>query len=339
MAIKIKNYYLIYLVIIIMIAGILIVRLPSISPKSTSIETPKTSSTTIVDKVYTFLAPGDTLSFEDMALKEDYMYYIFLEVVTPHSCELNVTLWDPQNKQYDIFSSNLTYFTEGYERVEIPFGTALGGNYTFLFSMELQFNLNLYLRMEEGDQCLRDMIPSTEWNKMIFYRVTQFDDGEYIEHNIQLESDVSYKFYFGRVSPIASEDNKVLISNNLTDPNEIEFHIYTNFTLVPIHEIQEYNFGTSEEGVYSVQLEIKADVQYINLAYAIIEDYVISENDDNNQTGTPSNSTSYDHGAFSVPVEMTILLTISIGSIVALLGVIIYYRNHRRSSAINLSQY
>lgn len=338
MAIKTKKYYLISL-LIIMIAGMIIFRLPSITPKSNSEENLQTSAITIVDKVYTFLAPLDTLSFESMALKEDFMYYIYLEVVTPHSCELNVTLWDPQNKQYDIFSSNLTYFTEGYERVEIPFGTASGGNYTFLFSMELQFNLNLYIRIEEGDLCLRDMIPTSNWNKMIFYRVTKFSDGDYIEHNIQLKSDVSYKFYFGRVSPIASEENNVFIFNNITNPNGIEFNIYINSSLAPIHEIQNYNFGTSEEGVYSLQLQINADVQYVNLAYTIIEDYIISEIDDNNQTGTPSNTTGYERGIFSVPIEVTTFLTIFIISIITLLGVFIYHRNQKRSSAINLSQF
>jgi len=321
---------------IILLVGVMVFRLSGITPTSIAREHPYTSATTIVDKVYTFQAPEDELYFESMLLKEDYMYYIFIEIVTPHSCGLNITLWDPQNRRYDIFSSNLTFETQGYERAEIPFGTALGGNYSFLFSMVLQFNLNLYIRIEEGDLCLRDKIPVGDWNKMIFYRVTKFDNGTYIEHNIQFKTDTSYKFYFGRVSPIASEENNVYISNNITDPNNIVFKIYFNSTLVPINEIQDYSFGTSVEGLYIIQLQIRSDVEYINLAYGIVEDYVISELDDNNQTGTPSNSTGYERGIFSIPFEVITVLSVIIISIIVILGVFIYYRNQKRSSAINL---
>ena len=336
MAIKSKKYYY-SSIIIFLLAGLMAFRLPLITPKSIPREKPQSSAITIVDKVYTFLAPEDTLTFENMILKENVMYYLFIQLVTPHNCKLNISLWDPQNRRYDIYSSNLTYESEGYERSEIPFGTALGGNYTFLFSMELQSNLNLYIRIEEGDQCLRDMIPTTDWNKMIFYRVTEFDDEAYIEHNILLKSDISYKFYFGRVSPIASEENNVNISNNIIDPNAVEFIIYKNSTLVPINELQDFSFGTSVEGIYNIQLQIKANVHYINLAYVIIEDYVISDLNDNNQTGTPGNNTGYERGTFSIPIEVTTLLSVIIISIVAILGVLIYHRNQKRSSAINLS--
>jgi len=338
MAIKFKFYYSISM-LIILLAGLMVFRLPLITPISIPREEPQSSAITIVDKVYTFLAPGDTLSFDCMALKEDVMYYIFVEIVTPHTGELNITLWDPQNKRYDLFSSNLSYISKGYQSAEIPFGTAIGGNYTFLFSMELQCNLNLYIRIEEGDQCLRDMIPPADWNKMIFYRVINFNDGAYIEHNIQLKSDFSYKFYFGRVSPIASKEKNVYISNNITDPNAILFNIYLNSTLVPINEVQDYSFGTSVEGIYCVQLQIRVDVQYINLAYAIVEDYLISELDDNNQTGTPSNNTSYEHGIYSVPLEEITFLSVIIISIIIILGVFIYHRNQKRSSVLNVSQY
>jgi hypothetical protein len=339
MAIKPKKYGILSLLIIIL-ALLMFVRLPMTDSRIQKREEPKTSAITTVDKVYTFLAPEDVLFFEDMALKEDFMYYIYVEVVTPHNCELNITLWDPQGRRYDLFSSNLLYAIQGSESADIPFGTAVEGNYTFSFSMELDFNLNLYIRIEEGDVCLRDKIPTGDWSKLMFYRVTKFDDGAYIEHNIQLKTDTSYRFYFGRVSPIAAFENSIVhICNNITDPYDGEFNIYTNHTLAPIEEIQDYRFGTSIEGVYVIELQVWSEVEYVNLAYAIIEDYVISDLNDNNQTGTPDNSTSYEHGLYSIPMEILTIFCIIIISIVSILGVFIYHRHQKRSTAINLSQY
>jgi hypothetical protein len=338
MDIKLKKYVFIGF-FILTLTSMITFRLPTIANKH-EYERPCSSAITIVDKVYTFLAPEDTLSFTDMALKKDYMYYMYVEIVTPHICELNITILDPQNRRYDIFSSNLAFTPEGYERAEIPFGTALSGNYTFQFHVLLNFNLNIYIRIEEGDYCLRDKIPTGDWSKMIFYRVTQFNNGMYIEHNIQFNSDTSYKFYFGRVSPIATtESNKVYIYSNITDPNSIKFEIYSNYTLASVSEIQGFSFGTSAGGIYTLQLQISNDVEYINLGYAIIEDYMISEEDDNNQTGTPSNSTQYESGIFSVPPELLTILTIIAISIVSLIAVFVYQRNQKRSAAINFSQY
>lgn len=339
MGIKTKRYCILSLLVIILVF-LMVVPLPIKDLRIQTREEPHTNAITIVDKVYTFLAPDDVLFFKDMALKEDYTYYIYVEVVTPHSCELNITLWDPQSRHYDMFSSNLLYAIQGYESAEIPFGTALEGNYTFLFSMELNVNLNLYIRIEEGDLCLRDKIPPGDWSKMMFYRVTKFDDGTYIEHNVQLKSDTSYRFYFGRVSPIAAfENNKVHICNNITDPQDVEFNIYTNHTLAPIDEIQDYRFGTSIGGVYVIELQVQSEVEYVNLAYAIIEDYAISDLNDNNQTGTPDNSTSYEHGLYSIPMEILTIFCIIIISIISILGVFIYHRHQKRSAALNLSQY
>jgi len=339
MVIKIKNSLSIGLFIMIL-AFLMLSHVPLTSDKRFEDENPYASATTIVDKVYTFLAPEDSLSFIDMMLKEDHMYYIFVQIVTPHDCELNITIWDSNERSYHIFSSTLEFNQEGFDRAEIPFGTASSGNYTLKFYVLLNFNLNLYLRIEEGDLCLRDKISTGEWNNMIFYRVTQFHNNMFLEHNIQLHSDTSYKFYFGRVSPIATIlSNGIYLYNNITDPNNIEFEIYSNNTLVSISEIQGYSFGTSLEGLYSIQLQIKSEVEYLNLAYAVIEDYIISEMDDNNQTGTPNNSTGYERGAFSVPPEIITILGISLISILSILGVFIYHRIQKQSAAVKLSRY
>ena len=78
MAIKSKLYSYIS-IIIILLAGMMVFLLPSITPKSIPGEKPQSSAVTIIDKVYTFLAPEDTLNFENMILKEQYNTFIEIE--------------------------------------------------------------------------------------------------------------------------------------------------------------------------------------------------------------------------------------------------------------------
>ena len=42
----------------------------------------------LVDKVFTFLAPEDSQQFEDLYLYKGINYYVLVEIVTPHNCEI-----------------------------------------------------------------------------------------------------------------------------------------------------------------------------------------------------------------------------------------------------------
>jgi hypothetical protein len=309
--------------------------------KDFNIEYPETNATNIVDKVYTFLAPEDTLEFQDMALKKDCTYYIFVQVVTYHACELNISVWDPYGGLFKIFSRPLMLNeTIGSKQAEIPFGTAIAGNYTIRFDVLLEMNMNIYIRIQEGQTIFQDKIPADEWNSRIFYRVTRFYDGMYIEHNIQLESDVSYKIYIGRVSPIANENFSIIRAyHSLIDKNNIEFIIYSNDLVAGILDLNYYTFGTAIAGIYRFNLQIHCQVQFINLAYTVIELYDISEGADNNHTGTYNNNTNYVSGMFSVsPLTLTVLAT-AIISIVIILTVFTYHRKNRQSKALNITDF
>ena len=88
----------------------------------------------LVDKVFTFLAPSDTLRFDDFYLLKSINYYILLEIVTPHDCEINVTIIDPVLDIYEVFQTEVN-ISQDDDWFEIPFGTAIEGNYSFIMSV------------------------------------------------------------------------------------------------------------------------------------------------------------------------------------------------------------
>ena len=82
--------------------------------------------------MFTFLAPSDVQQFDDLYLYAGINYYVLVEIVTPHNCEINVTVIDPDSDIYQIFKTEVNV-SQGDQWFEIPFGTALSGNYTFIF--------------------------------------------------------------------------------------------------------------------------------------------------------------------------------------------------------------
>ena len=159
--------------------------------------TPKTSSEEyLVDKVFTFLAPNDTLRFDDFYLLEKVNYYVLLEIVTPHNCEINLTIIDPVLDVYKVFETEVN-ISQDDDWFEIPFGTAIEGNYSFIITVECAFNLNLHVKIsfDPEDKCLYDIIAPKFLERLKLYQVNKFVDGTVVEHNTAFKTDVSYKFY------------------------------------------------------------------------------------------------------------------------------------------------
>lgn len=293
---------------------------------------PKSSGATLPNKVYLFQAPHDTLLLENITLEQYYTYYIYVEIVTPYNCSIKITLWDPDGKEFPIFESTLFVYPEGFNYFETPFGTALGGDYDIEFNSTAPENVNIYIRIEKGPQSLYDKIPMEEVQAIRLYQVIRFSNDS-ISHNISFTTDYMYKFYVGRLSPISSmEDNEVKINLSIEDPGGIIYNIYINATLIEIDEVDRFKFGTAIGGLYSFTITIRSDVPNVNVGYSIIGLNQIGSGTEVNQT-EPSNSTTVLNRYFSMPTEWTLGILGFAGTLVAIIGVVLY--KQKRKSVIS----
>ncbi|MFX1279877.1 MAG: hypothetical protein ACFFA3_10705 [Promethearchaeota archaeon] len=288
----------------------------------------KSSDSEFPDKVYAFLAPSDSLTFEDLYFEKPYTYLIWVEIVTSHNCNLVITVTDPDGKYFDIFEADLTTTHVDTDYHEIPFGCAVTGNHTIEFTTISTYNLNLYIRVEKWIKCLHDKLTATDLQNMIYYDVTRFQDGMIISPPVELKTDYMYWFCFGRVSPIAATiSDFVSVNFTLYDPVVIDYIIYTNQTMAPITGLNRIFFGTAIDGLYTMDIGVKSDVNYTNIAYAIIERYRISGIQDPNQTD-PTNSTT-PRNIFKMPVEWTVGLLSFFGVIITAVIVIVVKSKNR----------
>ena len=308
----------------------------------------KSSDLVLTDKVYTFLAPSDRLTFNNY-FEENYMYYIYIELVTPHNCSpMRITILDPDDKQFNIFESEMFYTPQYGRYFEIPFGTVKSGLYNISFYSVSSLNFNMHVLIEQGPKCLYDKIGQQEPEDLIFYKVKTFDDGKFNIHDIDLKTDEMYKFYIGRVSAITIIDNnEVRVDYSIEDEDGIEFYIYTNELLASIDGLNSFSFGTASSGTYTIKLTVyivDPDVEYVNIAYAIVDDYTIGDAIDiNNTESDVKKSKSEDQDMFEelvdnsliLPIEWTIGTLLFVGGLAGVIVVMLV--QHRKNNVVSLS--
>jgi hypothetical protein len=204
-------------------------------------------------------------------------------------------------------------------------------------------NFNLYIQVEQGPLCLFDKIDSQEHDNVILHEVTSFGNNDYKEHDLDLKTDISYKLYIGRVSAISiTESNEVKLDYNIEDPNGFDFIIYSDNYLADVNNINTTNFGTSTAGEYEIKLRIYCSVAYVNVAYAMVENYQISDvikvNETESKSSEESNKIDFleelKNEAISLPIEWTIATVIFVGSLSG--AMLIMLTNQRKKNLARL---
>ena len=292
----------------------------------------------LVDKVYNLTVDRPFVYFhENLYFEDSYNYYITMCIVTPHSCNMNITLWDPEGDEFRL-SYEESMIQDDFR--EIPYGVAINGNYSILFSADLTENLNILINIERGGLCLYDKIQSEELPYIFFIDVLKFYNGTHVSHIVTLKTDMYYRFYFGRVSPISKElSSYTALTHTINDETQgILFGIYANESVASPKEVTSYRFGTAVEGEYRLNLTIYCDVKAVNIAYAIVEKQGIADGTDPNDDDPPLPPDDPHNGTTGleafIPTEWTIGMIVFVGSAVGVPIIMVIYRRKKNPIGI-----
>ena len=295
----------------------------------------------LVDKVYNFTTDDPIVNFSNnIPFIKPYIYDISFGIFTPHTCHVNISLWDPDGDRYYIYDSRDGDELEQFQYITIPFGVAITGNYTMTFQAHLTKNLNIHITIIRSHyKCLQDAISPDEFEGKDYYQVKKFYDGMTEIFNVTLKTDTLYRFYFARYSPIAFEPNSTTaIDFYITSPVDIEYEIYVNEELPGVCKIELFDFGTAVGGVYIIDMTIHCLVGCVNIAYAVVEIEKIADETDPNDPRPPpddDDTNSTQPGIrYYVPKEWTIGFIAFVGSLVGIPTAIVVYR--KRKNAANI---
>jgi hypothetical protein len=308
--------------------------IPSIENDKENIHTSSVGDI-LVDKVYNFTIGNSTLIFEkNIFFEKEYYYDIIVGVVSPHTCDMNIKIIDPEDDPYDVtYESNM--IQDDYRT--IPFGTALTGNYTIIFEAILTLNVNIHIKIEQGIKCLYDVMSTNEQQRIEHYKVRKFKSETTISYNTTFKSDWYYKFFFQRVSTISLRlTGFVVMDHDIMSSIGAPYIIYRNETLNL--KVLLYWFGTIVEGLYTMNITIYCDVPCVNIAYSVIEKWKIADGIDPNDEDPPPIPEDPINGTTGVeafiPREWTIGMMMFVGGAIFIPMVVVMYRKRKNPVGI-----
>lgn len=212
------------------------------------------SEEVIWDSTHTVFSPNDHVFLSDLFFEEDWIYDFYLEVITPHQCEINISLTDPEGYQYEIFQGMVDQ-----ELKEIQLGMVIEGDYNLTLEVSTEFTLNLHLRIERTVS-LMDLVDQD--NDILNFNSFRFSENEPLrELPILLDPNSSYTFKFAIVSPLI---NILPVLNTfIDDPAENHFIIYQDLILNEF--FFTFSFQTINYGIHKLQVVINVLGACLNL--------------------------------------------------------------------------
>ena len=296
----------------------------------------KTSSDPLVDKVYVFENPSDSLEFQ-LSLERKYDYWIYIEIVSPDvTLDMNVSIWDPDGKYFHAFSR--TFYVDQYtpDYIEFPFGVAVAGVHTIQFNSECTKQSNIYIRIERTVNCLYDKISQEYIDGFIQYNVLRFSNDGVMEFTLPLESDRMYRLFIGRVSPLAYfKDWEVLIDYNITYPNHGDYIICEDLALPRVTDFDWTFFGTADKDIYTLTFKIKcnpADMPNVNIAFAVADNYQITDIIDENGTLPDSPNSQGDIlSNYTILPETSFLIMVIVIAGMSCVGLVVFISKRKNA--------
>ncbi|MHA1496962.1 MAG: hypothetical protein ACTSRT_05365 [Promethearchaeota archaeon] len=217
-----------------------------------------TSNEEIVwDSNHIVFNPKDQVFLQNLLFQEAWMYDFYLEVVTPHQCEINMTLTDPEGYHYEVFQG-----TVDQQQKDIQFGMVIEGAYNITLDVITEFTLNLHLRIERTVSFM-DLFDQND--EILAFHGFRFSQNEPLrEIPIFLDPNSSYTFILALITPLVNI--LPVINTFIDDPVANHFIIYQDQALNEFYLI--FQFQTINNGIH--QLQVLVDILEISLNLMVV---------------------------------------------------------------------
>lgn len=251
------EYILISFIMILLVISQ--IQFSSTISNSTNLST--SSEEVIWDSTYTVFSPYDQLFLQDLFFQEDWMYCFYLEVVTPHQCEINMTLTDPEGYHYKIFQG-----TVDQQQKEIQFGMVNEGDYNITLEVTTEFTLNLHLKIERTQSFMGLFDQDKELLAFYGFRFSQNEPLR--EVSILLDPNNLYSVTLALITPLVNI--LPVINTFIDDPVDNHFIIYQDQSLDEFY--LTFSFQTINPGIHKLQVLIVNLKTCLNLIVVVMLD-------------------------------------------------------------------
>ncbi|MBD3195374.1 MAG: hypothetical protein GF317_09980 [Candidatus Lokiarchaeota archaeon] len=316
---QLKNIFkaLICILIIFLSSFQFIYEYNHIETKNTSHLDLNTSANELVlhDKLHCFHDGNLSLTLNNIEFEYSYNYLITLTLETDHhGCKMNIKLIDPEGDFYYIFNSPEVMRYDAEQTTK--YGAVLTGFHSLIFQKTMGPNVNIRIKIEQVERCLEytthtDGSYMVKFDQRIYYdviKVSKLVSARSYSWIRFLQTDHTYRFYIGRVSPVAINlDSETRIYYNITSPSGVLYQIWElwpdgewqNFTMPDAHNHLTFPFGTVGTGDYILDFAFEQEPPHVNIGIIIADLGSASDQIDSqiNDTTTPSDNNSSNNDA------------------------------------------
>ena len=200
----------------------------------------------LVDEIHTFKSPGSTLLIGDLFLQEAWYHEFSFEVVSPHHCQANIIITDPEGFCYHVYSGMIQE-----EKTSLLYGAACSGVHSLAIELETDATLNFQVKVIKIGGIL-DILAISD--KLIITRTVRFFPSDSkLDVAFILDKNDACSIRFFPITPLSIQPQP-FINLSLQDPNSHTFSLYKG----TVEKEREIEFQTNIKGDHLLIIDMKA---------------------------------------------------------------------------------
>lgn len=212
----------------------------------------------LYNEIHTINPPGNLLIIDALSFKENWYYELSFEVVSPHNCQTNISIVDPDGFNYQLYSGPITS-----ELKSILFGAASTRAYSLIIEFKTTETLNFRVHVKVIGEICENLQISGRMIQTHAFRFLPNDSKK--EISFLLEKNDACLVYLFPITPLQAH-SYLSLNVALKDPNEQAFSFYQGM----MEDMFDFEFQTNYKGNHSLIMEIGSLESPLNLMVIVV---------------------------------------------------------------------
>jgi hypothetical protein len=207
--------------------------------------------------IHTFNQPGNHLIIDTLSFQESWYYELSFEVVSPHYCQTNVSMTDPEGHRYLLYSGTITG-----EPKNILFGASLSGAHSMDIEYRTTETLNVQVQVKSLGKISEILELSGKVIKTQTIRYLPTETRKEVSFMLERNDECIVDLF--STTPLQIHSS-LSLNVSLEDPKEHVFCFYQGF----MEENFSFEFQPNYMGIYSLITEIESLESPLNLMVVV----------------------------------------------------------------------
>jgi hypothetical protein len=212
----------------------------------------------IYNEIHTIIPPGNLLIIDALCFQEKWYYELSFEVVSPHHCQTNISIIDPDRFEYHLYSGPITS-----DLKTILFGATFTGAHSLVIEFETKETINFWIQVQAIGEICENLKISGRIIQTQAFRFLPNDSRE--EASFMLEKNDACLINLFLITPFQVH-SYLPLNVSLKNPEGQTFSFFQGM----MEETFDFEFQTNYKGNHSLTMEIGSLESPLSLMVMVI---------------------------------------------------------------------